>query len=296
MANLTVIIPVFNEVNGVGDVVESVCKGLDGVDFTLIVVNDGSTDSDYTFLEEKGCRVLSHSRNKGYGAAIKTGIRATDSEWIGIIDADGTYNGDDLRRLWRRISHAGESGEKISHLPPPMIVGARTGSKREIPLIRRPAKFVLNKLANFLSEAEIPDLNSGLRIFRKDIALEYIHLFPNGFSLTSTLTLAMICDGYDVEFSQIEYHRRKGKSKIKPLKDTKDFFLTVVRTVLYFNPLKVCVPLSVMFAVVSLFILLYSHFKLERIMDGTVGVFAMMAIQIFVLGLLADLFVRRTRG
>lgn len=284
MTEITVIIPVYNEKNVVLDTIASVEEGLKAIDHEIIVVNDGSTDSDYEFVLAKGCRLLKNKKNSGYGASLKKGIIAANSEWIGIIDADGTYNGKEFKNLWE-IKNRSQAD---------MIVGARSGWKSKIPLIRRPAKFILNQLANYLSESKIPDLNSGLRIFKKDLAMKYLHLFPNGFSLTTTITLSALCNNHDVEFTEIEYHRRKGKSKIRPIHDTKEFFLTVIRTILYFNPLKVCVPLSFIFGFISIFVLLFSHFKLHRIMDGTVSVFAMMSIQAFVLGLLADLFVRRS--
>ncbi|HPB31216.1 MAG TPA: hypothetical protein PLB62_07160, partial [Candidatus Sumerlaeota bacterium] len=158
----------------------------------------------------------------------------------------------------------------------------------------QPAKWVLNRLANFLAGRRIPDLNSGLRAFRKSEAERFLHLLPSGFSLTTTLTLAFLCDDLRVVYMPIDYHRRKGKSKIRPLRDTKNILFTIVRTVVYFNPLKVFLPLGMIFFILALAVLVFSGLFLERVMDGTVAVLTLSAVQLASMGILADLITRRS--
>jgi hypothetical protein len=121
----------------------------------------------------------------------------------------------------------------------------------------------------------------------------YYHILPRGFSLTTTLTLAFLCDDLRVQFISVDYHRRKGTSKIRPIRDTKNIFLTIIRTILYFNPLKICLPVGFIFFALALAVLLYSGLYIGRIMDGTVSVLTLSGVQIIAIGLLADLIVRR---
>ncbi len=174
-----------------------------------------------------------------------------------------------------------------------MVVGARTGEKVEIPLLRRPAKFVLSALANYLSDTKIPDLNSGLRIFKKEIALRFFSILPRGFSFTSTLTLAFLGNDYSVKYVPINYYKRKGKSTIHPIKDTVNFIMLIIRTATYFNPLKVFLPVGSLILAIGLlklifFDILFNH----NITDLSVGL-TLTGIQVSFLGLLADVIVRR---
>jgi glycosyltransferase involved in cell wall biosynthesis len=280
---LSIIVPVYNEKGGLPDTVEKldrVTKGM-GVAVETLLVDDGSTDGSTEDLQvPDGFRVLRHRSNMGYGRAITTGLTHACGEWIAIIDADGTYAPGDLPRLWERR----EDGE--------MIVGLREGSDARS---RRFVKWFLRRLAEALSGQKIPDLNSGLRLFRRDLALSYQGLFPAGFSLTTTITLAFLCHGYQVEYVPIEYHPRVGKSKIKPVKDTGNFFSLVLRMILYFNPLKVLLPISLLFFILATAWVFISRFILGELMDVTVTVLYMLAVQIALLGFLGDLIVRRSR-
>jgi len=172
-----------------------------------------------------------------------------------------------------------------------MVVGARTGSKVHIPLIRRPAKWVLNKLANYLSNANIPDLNSGLRVFRKEIAERYFHILPDRFSFTTTITLAMFADGYRVKYQSIDYHKREGASKIKP-SDAIGFFILILRTITYFNPLRTFVPVFLILFSLASAKLGYDVFVLKNLTDLTTLLF-LSSLQVILIGIVADLIVRR---
>jgi len=282
--DVSIIIPVFDEREGLEAVLKDIRSVLDGrFSFEIIVVDDGSTDGlDIAPFREKIDRFLRHRKNMGYGAAIKTGLRHSCGEKIVITDGDGTYPARAIPKLLSRLEECD------------MAVGARTGKNVQIPFMRQPAKFILGRLANYLAETKIPDLNSGLRAFWKKEAEPYLHILPRGFSLTTTLTLAFLCDDLRVDYIAIDYHKRKGKSKIRPLRDTKNILLTILRTIVYFNPLKVCLPVAMALFLLAFLILLYSGFVLDRIMDGTVSVLTIGGIQIVAIGLLADLIARRS--
>jgi hypothetical protein len=136
-----------------------------------------------------------------------------------------------------------------------MLVGARIGDSVNIPLIRRPPKWVINQLANYMVGTKIPDLNSGMRIMKKEIIERFFNILPEGFSFTSTITIAMLSNGYQVKYVPIDYHQRKGKSKIRPFNDTLNFVRLIVRTVMFFDPLKVFLPISLPFLIGGLSLL-----------------------------------------
>jgi len=276
---ITLLIPAYNEERGIGPVLEQVKKlGLPG---EIIVVDDGSTDKTYEAAQIPGITVLRHDVNRGYGQSLKTGILASKYDIIVITDADGTYPNEDIAKLLSHMQYYD------------MVVGARTGKTVKIPLIRKPAKKFLNLLANYLAGVEIPDLNSGLRVFRKPVAREFFNILPSGFSFTTTITLAMLSNGYRVKYVPIDYHQREGKSKIHPIRDTIGFTNLIVRTTLYFNPLKIFMPLSGFVFLAALGLLVYSKFMLGRVMDISVIVLLSAALQIAVIGMLADLIDKR---
>lgn len=229
---LSVVIPAYNEEAAIADVLTELQETLKkaDIDAEIVVVDDGSPDKTGAEAHRVGARVLRHRSNRGYGASLKTGIRAASNEIIAITDADGTYPPGHIPELLAALDQAD------------IAVGARTGKNVKIPLIRRPPKWVLNKLANFVSASTIPDLNSGLRVFRRDVVMQYFPILPDQFSWTTTLTLAMHCDKYAVKYLPIEYRERKGKSKIMPW-DAATFTILILRTAMLFRPLRVFLPM-----------------------------------------------------
>jgi glycosyltransferase involved in cell wall biosynthesis len=283
MVKISIIIPVFNEEKVIERVVADVKKHLNP-DREIIVVNDGSTDKTGEALKNvSGISVVNHAANRGYGAALKSGIAKSVGENILIIDADGSYPVEKIPEL-------------ISHIDGyDMVVGARTASQKHIPFLRKPAKWFLGKLASYLTEVKIPDLNSGLRIIRKDVLMKFIHLLPNGFSFTTTITMALLTNGYQVEYLPIDYYKREGKSKIKPVRDTLNFLQLIIRTILYFNPLKVFIPLSLAIFVAAILVGVYSIIFTPRFMDATFVVLSATALQTFFFGLIAELVIRNKK-
>jgi len=276
-----VVIPAYNEEEGIADVLRQI-RSLP-MPCELIVVDDGSHDQTAGRAETEGARVIRHGRNRGYGAALKTGILAARGSTVVITDADGTYPNDRIPELVRLLD---------AHQ---MVVGARTGANVAIPLVRRPAKWVLNRLANYLSESEIPDLNSGLRAFRRQTVLDFFSILPSGFSFTTTITLAMHVNDHPVAYVPVDYHPRRGRSKIKPVQDTLSFLTLIVRTVLYFRPLKIFLPISGSLFLAAIVIFFYSLLFTAKVMDASVTITLMTSFQMAAIGLLADLIDKRSQ-
>lgn len=281
--SVSILIPVYNEEGAIASTLAAVETTMraTGRDYEVLVVDDGSTDATVEVLAGTSARVVRHRANRGYGAALKTGIRATTHPLIAILDADGTYP---IARLPELLAEADLAD---------MVVGARTGASVHVPALRRPVKWLLTRAANLLSGHRIPDLNSGMRVFRREIALRFFGLFPDGFSFTSTITLASHINGYRVEYVPIDYYRRTGASSIRPVRDTLNFFLLIVRMVVTFRPLNVFLPTAA-----ALIVLGTIKAVLDYMRTGAFGVGAailiLTAIQVAMMGLLADLVTRRT--
>lgn len=282
---ISILIPAYNEEQGIEATLERVALAADSLpgECEIIVVDDGSTDGTSRKIQGERFRVVRHDRNRGYGAALKTGLLAAEGDAVVIMDADLTYPPERIPELVGFLNDYD------------MAVGARTGETVKIPFTRRPAKWVLNQLANRVAGEKIPDLNSGLRAFRKEVAMKYLHLFPSGFSFTTTLTLACLCDGHTVKFLPIDYTKRAGKSKIRPLRDTFNFLVLIIRVAAYFDPLRVFLPAAFFSGFLSVLLLAYSFAKDGGVSDA--GVLAcVVTLLIFMMGILADLVVRRARS
>ncbi len=272
---VSIVIPAFNEGAHVAEQVRDVRRVMEstGWDFEIIVVDDGSEDDTAQAAAATGVRVLRHPRNRGYGASLKRGIAASRFDWILITDADGTYPANAIPGLLARA----EDND--------MVVGARTGERVAIPLERRPAKWFLRKLASYLAGMELPDLNSGLRLMRRELVERYLYLLPSGFSFTTTITLASACNEHSVEYVPINYLQRLGRSKIRP-RHAYDFMMLILRTIVFFNPLKVFIPLGAFCFVLGIGKFMYDV-VLDNISESAIF-FLLSALIIWCVGMLAD--------
>jgi glycosyltransferase involved in cell wall biosynthesis len=287
MAEVTIIIPAYNEEGAIAAVLAELGKELSACAHAveIIVVDDGSQDNTAAIARSQdGVTVLQHRSNRGYGAALKTGLRHAAHELVCITDADGTYPNARIPELVERL--------QVEQYD--MVVGARVGEEVAIPVSRRPAKWFLGKLANYVAGEHIPDLNSGLRVFRRDIALRFGSILPDTFSFTTTITLAMLTNRYLVDYVPINYYARVGKSKIRPVQDTLNFLQLVWRIALYFAPLKLFLPLSALIFLLAVGWALFTLLYWGRLADVTTLVIVLTAFQVAVIGMLAELINKRS--
>ncbi|NLI83015.1 MAG: glycosyltransferase family 2 protein [Deltaproteobacteria bacterium] len=285
---VSVLIPAYNEESAIGSVLDEVMAVTGKLQhpWEILVIDDGSTDATGRIAAERErVRLLRHKENRGYGAALKHGIRKAQGDIIVITDADASYPNGEIPRLVETLSDCD------------MVVGSREGRKVVLPLLRRFPKWVLGRLANYLSGRKIPDLNSGLRAFRREACLPFMGIISDGFSFTTTLTLAMLCNDYEVKFLPVDYYPRKGRSKIRPLQDTLHFFLLILRVCTYFRPLRVFMPPGALLLTTGIL-----HGLFQLLASGFAGIgevpvlLILGGIQLVFMGLLADLISKRPPG
>lgn len=284
---LSIIVPVFNEEMAIRKTLIDLQETLHHSEiqtYEILVVNDGSADHTAQEIQEANisCQVIMHKTNKGYGASIKTGLRQASYNTIAITDADGTYPNEKIPDMYAYYKH--------HHLD--MLVGARTGKYVSYPFIKKIPKFFISALANYIADTEIPDINSGLRIFDKEIALQFFTLYPNGFSFTITITMGMLCSGYEVDYFPINYFDRQGKSKISPIKDTLGFFSLLSRITVFFNPLKFFLPFVGILALISVGVFIRDVFIAFDLSQSAV-LFPILTVLIFFMGLIADMISKK---
>ncbi len=272
---VTVVIPAYNEGDHVAQQVRDVQTTLaaTGWIFEVIVVDDGSRDATAAEADATGALVLRRVENRGYGAALKLGISRAKYDWILITDADGTYP---VAAIPSLLAEADRNE---------MVIGGRLGANVAIPLIRRPAKWFLNRLAGYLAGQRLPDINSGLRLMRRSLVERYEFLLPDGFSFTTTITMSAACNGHSFVYVPIDYHARLGQSKIRA-RHAYDFTILIVRTIVFFNPLKIFLPLGALLFVAGVVKFIYD-ITLDNLSESAVlGIIG--ALVVWSVGLLAD--------
>ncbi len=272
--SFSIIIPAFNEESSIKEVLINLKKYLRTNDYQseIIVVNDGSTDQTLEILKKiKKINLINHPYNKGYGAALKTGVKNSKYDWILFYGGDNQHNPKYIPELLKYTQDYD------------MIIGARQGYQG--PFLRQPGKKFLHWMAEYLVQNKIPDLNSGLRLINKSLFNKFKHILPNGFSLSTTITLAAFRENFNVKYISIKINKRNGKSTVKP----KDAFVTlmlILRIITLFSPLRIFLPISFIFGLAALVSLIYDITK-TNITDITV-IFLFCAIMLFFFGLLAD--------
>jgi glycosyltransferase involved in cell wall biosynthesis len=292
---VSVVLPAYNEEAAVRIQVEAIRAVLTmhRLQHELIVVDDGSTDNTFEEALRARARVVRHTSNRGYGAAIKSGMLAALYDTIVISDADGTYPAEEIPALVAKLASAD------------MVVGTRTGEHVHIPWIRRPAKWCVGWLAVRVAGKPISDLNSGLRAFRRDCLKQYFPILSNRFSFTTTSTLALLADEYEVLYHPIDYHRRIGTSKITP-RHFMDFLMLIMRISMMFQPLRIFLPLALGCAGLGILKTLFDLFALfqrhpsvgwylayQPVLSTSATLLLVTGLQLLFIGMLAEALVRR---
>ena len=293
---VTMIVPAYNEEEALGDELDDLKKALDssGLTWELLVIDDGSKDRTAEIAKSRPfARLIEHSHNRGVGAARSTGVRAARGGIIAFTDADRTYPVDRLPEMLAMIAAGAD-----------MVIGARKVEAGTLKLLRTPAKAFIRRLAEYMTGSRIPDLNSGLRVQRRDETRRFLPILPTSHSWVSTITIAFLSADLMVKWLPIDYYPRVGSSTFHPLRDTYNYLMLVVRTVMYFNPLKIFLPLSLVLIVGGTLkyigydilwrVVLGAETFYMPPMPSTTLALIVSGLQVAVIGLLADLIVRRT--
>jgi len=284
--DVSVVLPIYNERGHLRAEIDRIVAALEQSEysFEIVVVDDGSDDgSQHDLPLIEGIRLIRHATNRGSGAARRTGTTAARGRIVVCTDVDMTYPNDEIPELVKSL-------DGYDH-----VVGARRTEEGTHRLFRVPAKWFIRKFASYLTETDIKDLNSGLRAFRRDVAMQYVHHLPKGFSCVTTLTMSFLSNGYSVHYVPIDYFPRAGTSKFHWWRDTKRYLLQVVRMALSYNPLKVFLPIGLLLLTIGLGKLVFDWIDKDFRLAANTLLILMAGLQAVTVGLLADLIVRATK-
>lgn len=291
--DVTVVLPCYNEEQHVLLEIDRITKAMDASEFSyeLLVIDDKSTDGTLAVLQEAlprypHMRLMPFRTNGGSGTARRIGTREAYGRIVVWTDADMTYPNERVPELVRRL---------VEDPAVDQVVGARTTEQGTHKVLRVPAKWMIRKVAEKLTSTEIPDLNSGLRAFRRDVSLPYLRLLPPGFSCVTTITMSFLSNQHPVEYVPIEYAKRSGTSKFHFVKDAYRYILQVLRMVMYFNPIKVLMPVALTLLGLSFVKGLVDVIRYSFAITTNAVLLFVSGLLIFTLALLADLIVR-SRG
>jgi polyisoprenyl-phosphate glycosyltransferase len=284
--DVTIILPVYNEAEHLREEINRIRASMDASEYSyeIIVVDDGSTDGSGEVAATIGdVRVMRFLQNRGSGSARKAGTGAARGRVTVWTDVDMTYPNDTIPQLVKELDGYDQ------------VVGARRTEEGTMKGLRVPAKWFIRRLASFLTQTKIPDLNSGFRAFRTDVARQYIRHLPAGFSCVTTMTMTFLSGGYSVKYIPIDYAKRAGESKFHPVKDTRRYGTQVVRMVLSYSPLRIFLPVGFALLTLGSGKLVYDAVKYDLRITTNTLLILFAAFQVIAIGLLADLVVRVTR-
>lgn len=284
MGPISVLIPAYNEEKSVRGVVESVKGFMTGekIAHEIIVIDDHSGDKTAEAARAAGATVVTHPVNRGYGASLTTGLKKAKHPHVLIIDADGTYPVNEIRKLLPYVDDFD------------MVVGARQGKHFHGSPVKRLSRILFHALIEYVTGDDVPDVNSGLRIFKKDVVMQFENDFCAGFSFTTTITIVLLCNLHLIQFVPIEYHSRVGsKSKVRYLRDTARTFQIVLQTISYYIPLKAFLPFAALALLLSGVFALFYLFGEQTTFYGLASVLSFLSSMLFLgLGLIAYSIVR----
>ncbi|MGC8657697.1 MAG: glycosyltransferase family 2 protein [Desulfomonilaceae bacterium] len=274
---VTVVIPAYNEEHTIEGVVSGILANMPSA--RVLVIDDGSDDETSLKASNAGAEIIRHPTNKGNGACLKTALRSLDGGIVAVLDADGQHNPAELPRILEQLKDYD------------LVVGTRQFSSQEGSLLRNFGNRLLRKLASFLAERDIPDLTSGFRAFRHEIAVKFLHLYPNGYSFPSTSTLSFITAGYNVAFTPISVNSRPAhtKSKLRPFRDGFRFIMFIFRIITMTNPNKIFLPTGLFMVLIGILLTIRNLILFQQFSGGIV-LFLAGGINIIFFGLILDQF------
>lgn len=284
--DVSIVLPIHNEAGHLQTEIDRIANAMEASSYSweLILVDDGSSDgSTEIAVADPRTRVIRTERNRGAGTARRIGTEAARGEIVVWSDADMTYPNHEIPEL---ITALGDADH---------VVGARTSEQGTLKIFRVPAKWFIRRLAAYLTQTEIPDLNTGFRAFRRDVALQYTHQLPPGFSCVTTITMAFLMNGYQVRYVPIDYQPRAGESKFHWLRDTRRYGLQVIRMMLSYDPLRVMLPIASLLGLIFIGKLGYDLVDKDVRPAANTLLLGFAVFQVLVVGLLADLVVRVNR-
>jgi glycosyltransferase involved in cell wall biosynthesis len=271
----SVIIPAYNEAEGLSNLLEKMTREGYHKYYEIIIVDDGSTDGTGEIAAAFPVRVLHHSSNKGYGASLKTGIRKATGDYVITMDSDGQHDPKYLPEISKLL------------MENDMAIGTRSAASHQVKN-RQLGKRVIRWVGEYLVEQKLPDYNSGFRGFKKELIHEMLHIMPNGFSFSTTSTLAFLKEGYTIGTMPIDVAPRQGRSSnVKFLKDGSKTIMLILRIIMLFNPLKIFLPASVIITLGGVSFGIYGYIVAERF-SNSATVMTILGMFLFFIGLVAD--------
>lgn len=274
MPSVSIILPAYNEGQVIGTIIDKIVA-VAGSDWEIIVVDDGSSDDTAARAARDGVRVVRHPYNKGNGAAVKTGLREATGNVVCLMDADGQHDPAQIDSLLQQLDTYD------------LVIGARHDGGGAGGIFRRLGNAFYNRLASYLSNQKVLDLTSGFRAAWRDKMIEFVPLFPNGFSYPTTSTLAFIKAGYSVGYVPIEASKRVGKSKIRLAQDGTKFVVIALRMIVLFSPMRVFFPASVLMFIGGAGYGAWTIYHELDVADVTV-LLVTMSVVTFLIGLISE--------
>ncbi|MBE2239253.1 MAG: glycosyltransferase family 2 protein [Caldilineaceae bacterium] len=283
MTTLSVVIPAYNEEDGIRSIMERVLAVRDalrevGVDtLELLVVDDGSSDRTAELVRSQpGATLVQHAKNGGYGAALKTGFATAAGEWVGFLDADGTYPPEYFPAL---VKAAKEQDADL-------VIGSRmAGAESQMPVTRRIGNIIFARLVNIISASNITDSASGMRIFKKSI-LAQLYPLPDGLNLTPVMSTRALHERLKMIEVPIPYSERIGRSKLSIVHDGMRFGQSIVWTALNYNPARPFGLIGmVSFSIAAVIGLALIWYRLQGVQDvSPLGAFALFSALVLSVG------------
>jgi glycosyltransferase involved in cell wall biosynthesis len=276
---ISIIIPCYNEQENIKNVISNLKNELEILNlenYEIIVINDASTDNSLEILKEiNDIKIINQTYNKGYGAGLKTGAREAKNEWLLFFDADGQHNPKYIKKFIEIL-------EKQDF---DLLAGKRIGYQG--PWIRQPGKKLIHWLAKYLLGKDIKDFNCGFRLIKKENFLRFAHLYPDGFSCSTTTIFAFYKEKLNVKFVPIEINKRQGGKSMVQAHDAVTYLMLILRLITLFSPLRIFFPVSLILGLVGLGYLIYDLFWMFNVSEGTIFIL-ITSILIFFFGLIAD--------